>query len=196
MSILHHRKCLVLNKNWRPIGTIPLADAICKVFSFYDDGTPKAKILEPFTFNSYTWDDWSKLKPASDEDKIVSTNSYFKVPEIILLSKYEKMPTPKLYFSRKTLYKRDKMQCQYCSVLLSNDDLTIDHVVPRAQGGGTTWENCVACCLTCNRKKADRTPKQANMALLAEPKKPSYVLFNFDVVQPKESWCDFLEAKN
>ena len=85
MSILHHRKCLVLNKNWRPIGTIPLADAICKVFSFYDDGTPKAKILEPFTFNSYTWDDWSKLKPASDEDKIVSTNSYFKVPEIITI---------------------------------------------------------------------------------------------------------------
>lgn len=191
-ATLQHRKCLVLNKNWRPIGTVSLEDAICKVFSTYDDGTPKARIIEPESYQTFTWDDWSKLKPTMDDEKIAASNTFFKVPEIILLSRYERLPKPKVHFSRRTLYKRDKMQCQYCSCRPGSEELTIDHVIPRAQGGGTTWENCVLACVSCNRKKADKTPKQAGMKLLKEPKRPETHLFKFDTHKPIKSWEAFI----
>ena len=92
---ISQRKCLVLNKNWRPVATIPLEDAICKVFSNYDDGTPKARIIEPETYRTFTWDDWSKIKPLASDEKIASANMVLRIPEIILLSRYEKMPPPK-----------------------------------------------------------------------------------------------------
>jgi 5-methylcytosine-specific restriction endonuclease McrA len=190
--ILQQRKCLVLNKNWRAIATIPLEDAICKVFSSYDDGTPKARIIEPESYQTFTWEDWSKLKPAADEESIASASFVFRIPEIILLSRYEKMPKPKVHFSRRTLYKRDRNQCQYCGCRPGSEELTIEHVIPRCQGGTTTWENCVLACVPCNRKKAHMTPEQANMKLMKEPKKPEMYMLRFDDYKPVKSWQSFL----
>jgi hypothetical protein len=191
-TILQQRKCLVLNKNWRPIGTVTLEDAISKVFSTYQDGTPKAHIIEPESYQTFTWSDWAKIQPSVDEEKISTVNMAFRIPEIIVLSKYEKMPKPKVHFSRRTLYKRDKMQCQYCGCKPGSEELTIEHVVPRSKGGLTTWENCVLACVPCNRKKADKTPAQAGMKLLREPKKPDMNLYRFDVYKPVKSWQAFL----
>lgn len=191
-AILTNRKVLVLNKNWTPVGTITLQDAITKVFSTYDDGTPKARIIEPETFQLFTWEDWSKLRPLATDEKIAASNMFFKIPEIILLSKFEKLPKPKVHFSRRTLYKRDRMMCQYCGSTPGSEELTIDHVLPRAQGGLTTWENCVLACVDCNRTKANRTPKQANMMLRTVPKKPDPKFFRFDTIKPVKSWETFL----
>ena len=190
--LLKKRRCLVLNKNWTPIATISLEDAICKVYSSYKDGTPKAKIIEPETFRTFTWSDWSKLKPKDNEDKIAASNFIFRVPEIILLSRYEKTPKLKIHFSRRTLFKRDNNQCQYCGCKPGVEELTIEHVVPRSQGGATTWENCVIACVPCNRKKADRTPEQAKMKLLKQPKKPTVNMLRFDSYKPIKSWESFL----
>ena len=188
------RKCLVLNKNWTPVGTVTLQRAITMLFKEEGDGAPKAKIIDPASYQAFTWEDWSKLQPEMTDDKIAGTNVFFKVPEIILLSKYEKLPRPKIHFSRRTLWKRDKKTCQYCGVKPEDDQISIDHVNPRAQGGLTTWENCVLCCVKCNRKKADRTPSQAGMRLLSTPKKPDTNLFKYDTVVPIESWRAFLGA--
>lgn len=190
---LQQRKCLVLNKNWRPIAAISLEDAICKVYSSYEDGTPKARIIEPESYQTFTWEDWSKLKPAIDEDTIASANFVFRIPEIILLSRYEKMPKPKVHFSRRTLYKRDRNQCQYCGCRPGSEELTIEHVVPRCQGGKTTWENCVLACVPCNRRKADRTPQQAGMKLLKEPCRPKMHMLRFDDFKPIKSWEAFID---
>lgn len=191
-TILQHKKCLVLNKNWRPICTTTLEEAISKVFSSYRDGTPKARIIDPESYETFTWADWAKLIPAVDEEKISTANMSFKIPEVILLSKYEKMPSPKSHFSRRTLYKRDNMQCQYCGCKPGSEELTIEHVVPRSKGGLTTWENCVLACVPCNRKKADKTPAQAGMKLLREPKKPNINLCRFETHKPIKSWSVFL----
>jgi 5-methylcytosine-specific restriction endonuclease McrA len=59
-------------------------------------------------------------------------------------------------------------------VVPNTTDLTYDHVVPRAQGGKTTWENIVSCCIACNNRKSDRTPQQANMLLRKKPIKPNW----------------------
>lgn len=191
-AILTTKKVLVLNKNWTPVGTVTLERAITMLFSTYDDNVPKARIIEPESYQTFTWEDWSRLKPLATDEKIASANLHFKIPEIILLSRYEKLPKPKAHFSRRTLYKRDKMTCQYCGCQPGSEELTIDHVVPRAHGGLTTWENCVLACVDCNRKKADKTVKQAKMTLLKEPKKPDEKFFRYDVVKPVKSWEAFL----
>lgn len=191
-SVFAHRRCLVLNKAWAPVGTVSLQRAIIMLFSEYANGVPKAKIIEPASYQTFTWDDWSKLKPLATDEIIQASNVQFKVPEVILLTKYEKLPLPKVHFSRRTLYKRDNMTCQYCAKRPGSSELTIDHVLPRAQGGTTTWENCVLACVECNARKANRTPAQAKMTLRKEPTKPRMHLFRYDTLKPVKSWTAFL----
>src|SRR5437870_761778 len=113
-SVMTRNRCLVLNKNWAPVGTVTLERAIIMLFSTYANNEPKARVIEPSSYQAFTWDDWSKLKPELTDEVIRSANMAFKIPEIILLSRYEKLPKPKVHFSRRTLYKRDDMTCQYC----------------------------------------------------------------------------------
>jgi 5-methylcytosine-specific restriction endonuclease McrA len=191
-SILNKKRCLVLNKNWAPVGTVTLERAIIMLFSTYANNEPKARIIEPSSYELFTWDDWSKLKPLATDEVIQGARCVFRVPEIILLSRYEKLPQPKVHFSRRTLYKRDDMMCQYCGGRPGSEELTIDHVIPRSQGGLTTWTNCILACVDCNTKKRDRTPEQAGMKLLKQPHKPKLHLFKFDTFKPVESWKAFI----
>ena len=88
-------------------------------------------------------------------------NFRLRVPEVITLTGYDRLPTRAVTFSRRNIFKRDRFQCQYCGVNPGGEELTIDHVVPRAQGGVSSWTNCVLACIDCNKRKADRTPQQA-----------------------------------
>jgi 5-methylcytosine-specific restriction endonuclease McrA len=191
-ATLTQNRVLVLNKNWTAVGTVSLQRAIVMLFSEYADGTPKAKIIEPESYQQMTWADWSKLKASADDEVIRTANLEVRIPEVILLSKYEKLPRPKIHFSRRTLYKRDNYTCQYCYKRFGSEELTIDHVLPRAQGGVTSWENCALACVSCNAKKANRTPKQAGMKLLTKPQKPKMNVFKADMVKPIKSWEQFL----
>ena len=182
MSILTSRKVLVLNRGWNPLAVVNLGRAICLVISTIK-GTdePKARIIDPTQdFKSFTWDDWSRLKANEGETLIHSASSSFRIPEIILLSHYNKLPRQKVHFSRRTIYKRDNNQCQYCGKRPGTAELTIDHIIPRAQGGKTTWENCCLACTDCNRYKSARTPEQAHMKLLKKPFKPKFTFFKGD----------------
>ena len=76
-------------------------------------------------------------------------------------------------FNNRMLFRRDNYHCMYCGGKFSHAELTRDHVVPRAQGGLDIWENVVAACGRCNHFKADRTPEQAGMKLLAIPFRPN-----------------------
>lgn len=191
-NIFDRRKVLVLNKCWTPVNTIPLRDAITLLFGTHTNGEPKARIIEPESYQQMSWEDWSKLRPQVNDEAIRTANLVFRVPEIIVLSKYDKLPKPRVHFSRRTLFKRDNHECQYCGKKPRNDDLTIDHILPRSQGGTTTWENCVLACYACNAHKADRTPKQANMKLMREPSKPDVRYFKCDLTHRVKSWQSFL----
>lgn len=190
--MLAQRKVLVLNKSWRPVGIVGMQRAVTLLFSC-NKGTnePKAKIIDPNDFSQYTWADWSKLKPKDGEDTLLSAHAAFRVPEIILLTKFDKLPHHKVSFSRKTLWRRDDYQCQYCGVRTS--ELTIDHILPKSRGGKTSWENCVLACVKCNMKKADRTTEECGMKLRCKPTKPRYNFFKNDIVRCK-TWQQFLDA--
>jgi len=89
-----------------------------------------------------------------------------RVPSVIRLLEYRRIPHQTRALSRKNILLRDRNTCQYCGALMSSGELTLDHVVPRSRGGASTWENLVACCHLCNRRKGNRLPAEASMKLI------------------------------
>lgn len=167
-----NRRVLELNKNWTPIGTISLQDALTKLVSTYDSGKPKAMVIDAEEYRAWTWADWANMRPAEGEDVIKTGKHSFKIPEVILLAKFDKTKQPRNSFNRRMLFKRDNYTCQYCGRKPGSEELNIDHVLPRSRGGLTTWENCVLSCVECNSRKADKLLKDTNMILAKTPQKP------------------------
>lgn len=189
------RKVLVLNKGLQPVGIVGIEKAITLLFSCNKGtDTPKAEIIDHETWQHYTWADWSELKPKEGENTILTAHKVFRVPIIIKLTKFNKLPHNKVSFSRKTLWRRDDYQCQYCGC--RGKEMTIDHIHPKSRGGKTTWDNCCLACVKCNAKKADRTLKEAGMKFFYpafKPSKPQFNFFKSDIVKCK-TWQEFFEA--
>src|SRR6478609_27173 len=78
------------------------------------------------------------------------------MPSVIRLLEYRRIPHQTRALSRKNILLRDRNTCQYCGIVLNSGELTLDHVQPRSRGGLSTWENLVACCHSCNRRKGNR----------------------------------------
>jgi 5-methylcytosine-specific restriction endonuclease McrA len=111
---------------------------------------------------------------------IHSIGGSYDVPAVIRLSYYIKRPYRRRKMTKLEVFSRDEYTCQYCG--RQGKELTLDHVTPRKRGGEHTWENVVSACVPCNRRKAGRTPSEAGMPLLNQPKPPGnsnfYVPFN------------------
>ena len=114
-------------------------------------------------------------------------------PAVIRLRTYAPVPRHgRRRLTRRAVFARDDWTCQYCG---SRSDLTVDHVIPRSKGGSSEWENIVACCATCNRRKADRLPHQARMFPRRMPRPPHPSVF-IQVACPRvpDSWHAWLQA--
>ena len=101
--------------------------------------------------------------------EVASATLRLRLPSVIALRQYVK-PSANPAFTRFNLFLRDRFLCQYCGAA---HDLTFDHVVPRAQGGRTTWENVATACAPCNLRKGGRTPREARMTLQTPPYRPT-----------------------
>lgn len=99
-----------------------------------------------------------------------SARNAVKLPSVIRLLEYRRIPHQTRALSRKNILLRDRYTCQYCLRTLPSGELTLDHVMPRSRAGETTWENLVACCHTCNNRKGSRTPEEAGMKLVRQPR--------------------------
>jgi 5-methylcytosine-specific restriction endonuclease McrA len=159
---------LVLNRNWQPVNVATVARALVLVWN------ESARVVDPHDYQLYTWADWSTLKPRAEEPFIQAVRFRLRVPEVITLSSYDRMPVATVTFSRRNIFKRDHSTCQYCGAQPGGEELTIDHIVPRSHGGVSCWENCVLACVACNKRKADRTPEQAQMHLRKKPVRPAW----------------------
>jgi 5-methylcytosine-specific restriction endonuclease McrA len=180
------RPTLVLNRNWQPVNVATVARALVLLWN------ESARVVDPVDYQLYTWKDWAKLRPGDDERFIQAVRFRLRVPEVVTLTEYDRLPDAAVAFSRRNIFKRDKYVCQYCSNQPGTGELTIDHVVPRAQGGESTWENCVLACIACNKAKADRTPKQARMRLRKEPAQPAWKPLYAAHDMRIESWSKFI----
>ena len=168
MSAVLHRPTLVLNRNWQPVAVATVARALVKVWN------DAARVVNPSDYQLYTWADWSSLRPSHDEPFIQTSQMRLRVPEVVTLTTYDRVPANAVPFSRRNIFKRDRFTCQYCGRQPGSEELTIDHVVPRSHQGSTSWENCVLACISCNKQKADRSPEQAEMRLRKQPMRPRW----------------------
>jgi 5-methylcytosine-specific restriction endonuclease McrA len=189
---LLQEKVLVLNKYYQAVQITTVQKAICHLVK----GT--AKVITP-DWTTHTFEEWiqiSKFYENGNSKIIKSPSVSILVPDAIYLPYYESLPKTEVVFSRHNLFLRDKYTCQYCGKLLKNPkDRTIDHVIPKSRGGKTVWTNVVLCCKKCNLKKGDRTPEEAGLKLLKQPKPPRWqalILEEFPK-HKKEVWKVFLD---
>lgn len=106
----------------------------------------------------------------AEENRDVYVHVMLKLPSVIRLRNYKRIPARQQTLTRKHIYIRDGYLCQYCSKPLKGQDMTLDHVIPESKGGKSTWENLIACCSLCNRKKGNKTLEEWGIPLLKTPR--------------------------
>jgi 5-methylcytosine-specific restriction endonuclease McrA len=166
---------LVLNRHYQPIHVTNAKRAFTLLY------LGVARVVDQ-QFRTFDFESWAQLsddlaetrRSGTGHDVVRTVNRAILVPRVIILQLYDRIPRTKVRFSRYNIYLRDGNTCQYCGRELPRTDLNLDHVVPRAQGGRTTWENVVCCCIDCNLSKGARTPEQAGIKLLKTPMRPRW----------------------
>ena len=164
-------RTLLLSQGYEPIKVISWQRAISLLF------LGKVEVLEEY-----------------DHD-IRSISLVLKIPAVVRLLRAFRRHAKPVKFSRVNIYARDGHRCQYCGATCGIDRLTYDHVVPRSRGGRTTWDNIVSCCVTCNARKANRTPAEARMALLSTPERPRWmpsVQIRVSTRSVPDAWRDYV----
>jgi 5-methylcytosine-specific restriction endonuclease McrA len=174
MEVALSEPVLVLNRLWQAVNVI----AAKRAFSLLASGHASVVYEENEDFQIFDMMDWVDFsqynQPASDMEIVHTVRYSIRVPKIILLSIFDKVPKKDLKLTRKNVFERDKYQCQYCGKRLPSEELNLDHVIPRHYGGKTTWENIVCSCVKCNSRKANRLPHEASMRLTRKPSKPQW----------------------
>ncbi len=164
-------RTLLLNQGYEPIKIIPWQRAITLLTLH------KVEVVEEY------------------DAQIRATSIIVQVPAVVRLRKAFRRHAKPVKFSRVNIYARDGYRCQYCATRCTTDQLTYDHVVPRSRGGRTTWDNIVSCCYTCNARKANRTPAEAQMALLSIPTRPTWmpsVQIQVSTKSVPDAWRDYV----
>ncbi len=160
-------KTLVLNLDYNPISVCTVQRAFLLVF------LQKAELVRE---NSC--------------EQLHTIDTTFPMPSVIKLKRYVNVPYKGVILTRENIFRRDRYQCQYCG---NDKDLTLDHVVPKAKGGKTSWTNLVTACKRCNSKKGDFLPEEVGFKLVMRPFRPSYLMFLRDFSGYEyEEWQPFL----
>lgn len=168
---------LILNADYRPLSYFPLS-----LWSWQD--AVKAIFRD------------SVVVVSEYERAVRSPTQEIRLPSVLALKEY--VPSArKPAFTRFNVFLRDEFQCQYCGETSRAQDLTFDHVVPRAKGGQTSWENIVAACQDCNLRKGSKMVHECGMYPLKDARQPTIFELQDNGRQfpPNflhESWGDFL----
>ena len=168
-----NKDVLILNKSWQPIN-------IKKVFPCIQDVLKGRALFVDENYTTYdliAWIEYSNKKYKEDNTVLhfrLNPENVFLVPELLKMETGHATSYRSPRLSKINILRRDHFVCQYCGKAGSKDNMNVDHVKPRSQGGKSTWDNLVASCKTCNHSKADRTPNEAGLSLLTTPYKPQW----------------------
>ncbi len=178
---------LVLNRLWQAVNIVTARRALTLLY------VGRGKVVDR-DFSTCGWDRWL-ARPASVDDAMVAGVSVsVPVPRVIQLVDYDRIPRPRVKFTRANVYLRDGHRCQYCGKQARQRELTLDHVHPRSRGGPTSWRNIVVSCVGCNAHKRDRSPEEAGMRLMRAPRQPRWhpATAIRPVLEPHPDWLPFL----
>jgi 5-methylcytosine-specific restriction endonuclease McrA len=178
---------LVLNRSYLPVHVTTVRRAFSLIYQ--DQARAVNEAYETFDFAS-----WRRLGAPPDDDAIGTSSGAIRVPRVIVLNEFDRIPKRHVRYSRVNVFARDKFTCQYCGQRPPRSQLNLDHVIPRSLGGKTSWENVVCSCVECNRRKGGRTPEQARLRLRRAPARPRWTpLMNLMVSNVRYSeWRPFL----
>lgn len=128
------------------------------------------------SYDAHDFSSWAGLPiaPEMNDDVIGTSSGPLRIPRVLLLSRYGRVPRANLRLSRRNVFMRDGYTCQYCGVSPALSELNLDHVTPRSRGGPATWENLVTSCRPCNLRKGSSTPDEAGMRLRTKPVRPAW----------------------
>jgi len=198
MTNILNNPVLVLNKSWIPIRIETVRSAIERLFS------ARAVAIDEEFYQTYTWEEWLLSYSLSREVEwtfpykfINAVHINIRLPEVVLLVKYNKIPQVPVRLTRKNLLIRDSYMCQYSGKKLKTNEATVDHVIPKSRGGKTVWNNVVISTKEINSKKGNKTLKEFGMALLKKPKTPIWnpVYTAGSLITRPKSWSKFLKEK-
>ena len=193
MSSFLNQHVLVLNRLWQAVNICTARRALTLLFEGHAQVvlTDDEGAFQTFSFNQ--WRDFSAQKPQGET--IATVSFKIRVPRVILLLMFDRLPKKEVKFTRHNIFERDRNTCQYCGRVFERKDLNLDHVIPRDRGGPTSWENIVCSCVQCNTQKANRTPQEAALHLVRKPKRPKWRPFvQVNLGMPHhDSWKHFLD---
>jgi len=190
---------LVLNKFFAAVHIVNAKRAFAMLFK----ESAEVVSVDDGQYNSYDFSSWVEVSAFKvecelpDEDQYESIKTFsleIRIPKIIRLVVYDKLPKANIKFNRKNIFARDQNKCQYCGKKFPTSELSLDHVIPRTQGGTSNWKNIVCACTNCNKHKGGRRPAEAGMKLICKPVKPRHC----PIIQLKlssnkyNSWKQFL----
>ena len=194
MNMALNQHVLVLNRLWQAVNVCTARRALTLVFQ----GHAQVVLDEPDgSFRTYSFSEWRDVSESEEShEEVVHTISFrIRVPRVILLFAFDRLPKKEVKFTRHNIFERDRNTCQYCGHTFDRKDLNLDHVIPRDRGGPTSWENIVCSCIGCNTRKANRSPTEAGLHLVRKPKRPKwrpFVQINFTLHQ-HDSWKHFID---
>ncbi len=184
---LLNSKVLVLNRSYLPVHVT----SVKRAFALLYQGVAKAVDDQ---YRAFDFDTWRDLAIEVHHEKLGIVDGFIRVPRVLLLTAYERVPKRHVRFSRFNIFARDNNICQYCGKRLPRTELNLDHVIPRSRGGMSTWENIVCSCHHCNRRKGGRTPEEAGMLLVRRPRRPEWTPFSSEMFSLKRytEWMPYL----
>lgn len=167
-------KVLVLNRLYTAVRVISARRAFTLLFA------DRAEVIsvENGKYLNYDFSSWTEVAALQKQFEphahtwIRTPHFEIAVPKIIRLLGYDRLPERHVKLTRRNIFARDRNRCQYCGHTFPTSELSLDHIVPRVQGGANSWENIVCACVKCNMRKGGRTPKQAHLKLIRKPVKP------------------------
>lgn len=180
---------LVLNRLFQAIQVTTARKAFCLLYKGH------VRAVAP-DYSLYDWEDWVDIPTQPEDDCIITPTIRIRIPRVILLLDFDRLPRHEVRFTRKNIFYRDRNRCQYCGHKFQTRDLNLDHVTPLSRGGKSTWENVVCCCIACNSRKGGHLPEEAGMRLFRAPTKPRWhplVKISFTSGQ-YEAWKNFLDV--
>jgi 5-methylcytosine-specific restriction endonuclease McrA len=180
---------LVLNRALFPVQVTTVRRAFCLLYT----GLAKA-INEKYVMVDYL--SWSALSVSEGQGCVGLVGGVVRIPRVLVLVAYDRVPRRTVRFSRRNVFIRDANTCRYCGGVFSSNELNLDHVIPRSQGGKTSWENIVCSCLPCNKMKGGNSPEQAGMRLISRPATPRWSPeYAFSLRGPiHREWMPFLNV--
>ena len=187
------KRVLVLNRLWQAVNIVTARRAFGLLMQGHGrviNTSADFQLMDAAEWIAYSL----QHPPEHAADAVHTVKMSLRIPKVLLLNHYDRVPTKEVKFNRENIFQRDEYTCQYCGTPHREHNLNLDHVIPRDQGGQTSWENIVTACIGCNSRKANRLPHQAGMHLLKKPHRPKWRTFasEIDESQYELGWEHFL----